>query len=254
MTQTTRLALLTFVIGFLVEGATELYQFVSYGYDSAGWIGFYYIGLATTGIGFYLMYRGRHEWTHLHHVSVRRGHQFLWTAIGIFVGASVVIAVVGLVAGGPGARTPPAVLGWFVGGLVALAFGNFFLGLRSLVDQIVRRWGAFVATTAFVWSLGVAVLTGYLVGGEFLTLVREFFTNPLGLIVSFAPLAFVMAPLFVTYFLFAAAYFGAFLLLRSRARAAGAAPAAPSAGPAAPPAAPAGPTGSDPDGARANQD
>ena len=45
-----------------------------------------------------------------------------------------------------------------------------------------------------------------MVGSEFQKLLHQFFTNPLGLIVSFAPLAFVIAPLFVAYFLFAGAY------------------------------------------------
>ncbi|MGI0071156.1 MAG: hypothetical protein ACRECT_03695 [Thermoplasmata archaeon] len=215
MTRTIRLALATFIIGFLVEAAVELYQFLSYGLNRPGWPGFYYIGLVTTGVGFYLMYRGQHEWTALHQRNVHRGHRFLRASIAIFVGAVLAIAVLGATEGNPAGAGPAPGLAWLVGGLVALAFGNFFLGLAMLVDQLVGPYGRVLAWTGFAWSLGVAVLTGFLVGGEFPTLLHEFFTNPLGLIVSFAPLAFVIAPLFVSYGLFAAAYTDAFRRLRA---------------------------------------
>lgn len=217
MTRTIRLALGTFVAGFLIEAGTEVYQLISYGIREPAWIGLYYMGLAATGLGFYLMYRGRHEWTDLHRRNVRRGHRLLGAAVGIFVGAVAVIALLGTWRGGPSGPTPAAALGWLVGGLVALSFGNFFLSLATLIDRIAGKLGRILAWSAFAWSLGVAVLTGYLVGGEFLTLLDEFFTNPLGLVVSFAPLAFVIAPLFVSYLLFAAAYAEALHRLRAQA-------------------------------------
>lgn len=219
VTRTIRLALATFVFGFLAESAAELYQLVSYGFDRPGWIGFYYVGLVTTGLGFYLMYRGRHEWTDLHRRNVYRGHRFLWAAVGIFGGALVAIAVLGTWEGrSPSGGGPWVAVAWVVGGLVALAFGNFFLGLATLVDRLTGRFGRPLLWAAFAWSLGVAVLTGIVVGEEFRSLLHQFFTDPLGLVVSFAPLAFVIAPLFVSYLLFAAAYTEAYLRLRSSAR------------------------------------
>ncbi len=223
MTRTVRLALVTFAAGFLVEAATELYQFLSHGIRGTGWIGLYYVGLVTTGVGFYLMYRGRHEWTEAHRRHVLRGHQHLWAAIAMFVGALATIAVLsreGTLRGAGAAASP---LAWVVGGLVALSFGNFFLGLSTLVDHLASRWGRGCAWAGFAWSLGVAVLTGALVGGELPSLLDEFFTNPLGLVASFAPLAFVMAPLFVSYLLYATAYLDAWRrLAHEAARRAGA--------------------------------
>ncbi len=216
MTLTIRIALATFVVGFLTEAGAELYQFLSYGLDRPGWIGFYYVGLITTGLGFYLMYRGRHEWTDLHHRNVRRSHRLLGSAVVIFVGAVGAIALLGIGENGAGGVGPAPVIEWLVGGLVALSFGNFFLSLVTLIDRIAGRLGRLLARIAFAWSLGVAVLTGFLVGNEFSALLHEFFTNPLGLVISFAPLAFVIAPLFVTYFLFAAAYAEAYRRLRPR--------------------------------------
>lgn len=218
MTRTVRIALGTFVVGFLFEAGAELYQFLSFGVGAHGWIGLYYVGLVTTGVGFYLMYRGRHEWTELHRRQVLRGHRHLWIAVGIFAGALVAIALLSQLPSlrsGHDASTPIA---WLVGGLVALSFANFFLGLATLVDRLVGRWGRVCAWTAFAWSLGVAVLTGTLVGGELPALLTQFFTDPLGLIVSFAPLAFVIAPLFVSYLLYAAAYSEALVQLRRAAR------------------------------------
>jgi hypothetical protein len=214
MTRRTRAALVTFAVGFLVEGATETYQFVASGYLGRGWVGFYYIGLATTIAGFYLMYLGRHEWTDAHRRRVQNGHRLAWTALGIFATATVTIAILGFTEGGPNSAGAPGVLAWVVGGLVALAFGTFFLGLVSVSEHLVGRLWKLLAWVAFGWSLGVAVLTGLVVGDQFTSLLRQFFTNPLLLVGSFAPLTFVMAPLFVTYFLFAAVYLVAARTLR----------------------------------------
>jgi hypothetical protein len=215
MSRATQIALGTFVFGFVVEGGTETYQFASYGHSV--WIGLYYIGLVTTGVGFYLMYRASRQWSRAHFPKVRRARWLLWAALAMFLGAVAAIAILGTLDGGPGHGAPPAWVIWSVGGLVALAFGNFFLGLLVLIDPLVRPVGRVLSWGAFVWALGVAVLTGYGVGREFLTLLQEFVTNPLGLIISFAPLAFVIAPLFVTYFLFAGAYTEALLGIRSAA-------------------------------------
>ncbi len=209
MSLTIRLALLTFAVGFAVEGATEAYQFASYGYLHTGWIGLYYVGLATTCIGFYLMYRGRHEWNALHRESVRRSHRFAWSALALFLGAMAAIALLALALGPSSTDRTPLILVALVGAGVALAFGNFFLGLVLLVRHLVSRWGLYLAWGAFLWSLGVAVLTGLVVGSEFPTLLSAFFIDPLSLFVAFAPLAFTMAPLFVAYGLFTVAYLDA---------------------------------------------
>lgn len=214
MTRTIRLALATFAVGFLVEAGTELYQFLSYGIRLHTWIGLYYVGLLTTGLGFYLMYRGRHEWTDAHRRRVIRGHQHLATAVAIFVGALIAIAVLSQFSSFRSGGASASPFAWVVGGLVAVSFANFFLGLTTLVARLVGRWGRLCAWAGFAWSLGVAVLTGAIVGGEFPTLLDQFFSDPLALIVSFAPLAFVIAPLFVSYLLFAAAYLDAWRALR----------------------------------------
>ncbi len=224
MTTTTRWALRTFALGFLVEAATEGYQFVSTaGSQQAAWIGFYYVGLITTGIGFYLIYRGRKEWTDLHRHRVRRGHQALATAIAMFALAALGLGLLAQLTGPANTGGAP---GWaiaLVGGLVALALGNFFLGLVLIVLELVGPLGRALAWAAFAWSLGVACLTGFVVGGQIGNLLNELFSNPVGLVVGFAPLAFVLSPLFVAYGIFAAVYLEAerrLASVRTRAEAA----------------------------------
>ncbi len=216
MTTTTRWALRTFALGFLIEAATEAYQFVSTeGSQQAAWVGFYYVGLVTTGIGFYLIYLGRHEWTDLHRHRVRRGHQALAVALAMFASAALGLW---LIAGVTGPTNTGGVPGWavaLVGGLVALSLGNFFLGLVLIVLELIGPWGRALAWAGFAWALGVACLTGFVVGGQIRSLLDEFFSNPLGLVVGFAPLAFVLSPLFITYGIFAGVYFEAERRLRS---------------------------------------
>ncbi len=209
MTLNSRVALLTLSIGFVVEGGTEAYQFATSGALHSGWVGFYYVGIATTIVGFFLMYRGRHEWSAFHRKSVVHGHAVAWMAVALFAGATIAIAAIAAAEGPAHSGGTPVVLVALVGGAVALAFGNFFLGLALLVRHLVSRWGAILSWAAFVWSLAVAVLTGVVVGQEFPTLLGTFFSSPLALMTSVAPLTFTMAPLFVTYGLFAAAYMDA---------------------------------------------
>ncbi|MDE1880657.1 MAG: hypothetical protein KGI89_08930 [Euryarchaeota archaeon] len=236
LTETIRLALATFLIGFTIEGATEIYQFVSYDVNQPGWVGFTYLGLATTIFGFYVMYRGRHEWTDLHRKNIHRGHKFLWTAAAIFGVAVLGIAVLGSVHGAAAASSTPPVVAWTIGGLIALAIANFFLGLAVLVDHLVGRSGKVLAWSGFGWSLGVAILAGAMIGAQFTTLFVAFFTAPIRLFTDFGPLTYFLSPLFVSYGLLAVAYFEA---LRRLPRVAGLGRSVPpSAPPAVPPTSP----------------
>lgn len=215
MPEQTRLGLVTFAIGFVVEGATETFQFFANGYTATSWAGFYYFGLATTIAGFYLIYRGRTEWTDEHRRLVRHGHRAAGFSLAFFAAGTLAIAVVGGVSGT--AAGAPFWIEALVGGAVAFAIGNFFLGLLLVVYRIVGPIGRSLGIGAFAWSLGIAGLTGWMVGQKFLTLLGEFVTNPLNLVAGFAPLAFTMAPLFVTYFLLTAAYWDAYRNLASPA-------------------------------------
>lgn len=215
MTDTIRLALPTFILGLIIEATAGILQLASYELHDRSWIGLYYLGLATTGLGLFLMYRGRHRWEGLNRKRMLQGYRLLWSAVAMFGGAVAVIALVSLLNGQDAGSNAPPVIAWSVGGLVAFALGNFFLGLVILVDRLVGTFGKILARIGLVWSLGVAVLVGLVVSAQFGSLLDEFFTNPLGLVGSYRPLAIIIAPLFVSYLLLAAAYAEAYRLLPS---------------------------------------
>jgi hypothetical protein len=267
-------ALFVFSLGFVTEGGTEMYQMLTLGHLGQVWIGFYYLSLATTILGFYLMYLGVREWKAIHPRKSRSTSRIPWTAIALASGATLSImswlthhlrrlrekyrlvstlvviaagsllavclsqeeegekrfrdwrapwvavllfvvgtaasAIVSEIEGGPPSGGSPAAVVWLTGGLVVLLLGNFFFGLRRNVLPYLSPTGKVAAAAAFVWSLGVSVLTGILVGNVILKLLVEFFTLQWGaVVVAFAPVAGAMAPLFVTYFLFLGAYWDA---------------------------------------------
>jgi hypothetical protein len=261
-------ALLVFILGFVVEGATEGYQFAARASLSQGWL-VYYGTLATTILGFYFMFLGAREWASfrprirrrraipwrlialvanavmstalwigVHSRWVRRRYLFAWiltvaAAACVFVVASVALerpkkapgprripwVVLAMWGGGTAATgilaqllgTPPLGMApiWVVapvGGLLVLAFGNFFLGLRKVVHPLGPRWSHGLGWAAFVWSLGVATVAGLVVGERAIILLVEFGTNWVALIASVAPIVVAMSPLFVTYGLLAGAF------------------------------------------------
>jgi len=204
MAENIRLAIISLAVGFSIEAAAGILQITSYGSAYRRWIGLYYVGLVTTGLGLFLLYRGWYRWTELHPGNALRRGWFLRAVLAILVGAVAAIAVLSTLQG-QSSGTPLAVA-WLVGGLISFALGTFFLSLVLSVDRLVGRFGRLLAAAGFGWSLGVAVLTGLVVGGQFGSLLRELLTDPLGLIVSSRPLASVIALLFVSYLLFAGAF------------------------------------------------
>jgi hypothetical protein len=64
------------ILGFVVEGGTEAYQFLERASLSQGWLE-YYSTLGTTLLGFYLMFLGFREWHKFYPKPVRR-HRIPW--------------------------------------------------------------------------------------------------------------------------------------------------------------------------------
>ena len=205
-----RHAIGTLISGFAVEGGTELYQFLSRDDLVQGPIA-YYGTLATTVLGFYLMFLGLREW-HAFHPRSRReratpGKRALpWFALGLWAGGTVMTAIVWLALGSTFTGTTPFWIGWPVGGMVVLAFGNFFFGLRREADLAGSTWGVGLGWAAFLWSLGVAVIAGVVVGDRAFLLLTEFVTNWGNLITSIGPIVVAMSPLFVSYALLIAVF------------------------------------------------
>jgi hypothetical protein len=212
--------LFVLLFGFAVEGATEVYQFLVRGNLVQGPLE-YYTTLATTILGFYLMFLGLREWHAFHPKparsrSVPHTHRWPWLGLALWTGGTAMTAVLSIVLGGGGTgATSPGIV-WPVGGVVVLAFGSFFFGLRKEAQLSGSSWGSALGWVAFFWSLGVATVAGLVVGDRAVRLLTEFVTNWVALIASLGPIVVAMSPLFVTYALMTGAYWPALRQERER--------------------------------------
>jgi|HubBroStandDraft_1064217.scaffolds.fasta_scaffold78777_2 hypothetical protein len=201
------------LVGFAVEGATEVYQFLARGNLEQGAI-VYYTTLATTIFGFYLMFLGLREWRAFHPAiswegATPRTRDVPWVGIALWVGGTGATAVLSVVSGTVATGTTPVWIAWPVGGLIVLAIGSFFYGLRQEAGQVPTRLGVALGWAAFVWSLGVGTVAGLVVGDRSVQLLTEFVTNWVALIASVGPIVVAMAPLAVAYALMISAFWPA---------------------------------------------
>src|SRR5579859_921766 len=203
-------ALSMLLLGFGVEGATEVYQFLVRGDLVQGPLE-YYATLATTLLGFYLMFLGIREWHAFHPIPARirtapPGRRWPWFGLALWAGGTAGTAILSGALGSGGAPSAPFWIAWPVGGVIVLAFGSFFFGLRYEAHRFGSSWGDALGWAAFCWSLGVATLAGLVVGDRALLLLTEFFSNWVALIASVGPIVVAMSPLFVTYALMIGAF------------------------------------------------
>jgi hypothetical protein len=231
-------ALAASAAGFLVEGGTELYQYAARGHLSSGpwWV--YYLTLATTILGFYLMWRGLREWRILHSPDPDRRRRPVgmhsdpasegrparprrWEAPLLFAGGTIATAGWGLTFGSGGTSSVPAPVVWLIGGVVVLAIGGFFLSLARLVWPFTGPLGRSIAIAAALWSLGTSVVAGFVIGRLTWTLLEELVTSWSALVTSLAPFVVAIAPLFVTYGGLTGVYVAAAYRLGGRRTAAG---------------------------------
>ena len=198
------------LFGFVVEGATEVYQFLVRGNLVQGPLE-YHSTLATTIFGFYLMFLGLREWHAFHPKPTRRKLAFPkrpwpWFGLALWIGGSGMTAALSFALGGGGTGAAPFWIAWPVGGVVVLAFGSFFFGLRKEAQLLGSPSANALGWAAFTWSLGVATVAGLVVGDLAVRLLTEFVTNWVALIASVGPIVVAMSPLFVTYALMIGAF------------------------------------------------
>jgi hypothetical protein len=198
------------LLGFSAEGATELVQFAERARLAQGPLE-YYVTLVTTILGFYLMFLGLKEWRSFHpratgrpSISARR--RTTRFRVELWAGGTIAGAAVALGLDGGGAWNVMDWVAWPIAGLVVLAFGDFFFGLRARAHRArPTSWNA-LGWLAFGWSMGVGVWAGLAVGERTVLLLSEFVTNWVALIASAAPIVVAMSPLFVAYGLIAGAF------------------------------------------------
>jgi hypothetical protein len=203
------------ILGFAVEGATELYQLLARGDLVQGPLE-YYTTLATTLLGFYLMFLGLREWHAFHPKPPRPPtpagkRRWPWFGLTLWIGGTAGTAVLNLALGGGGSPSTPIWIVWPVGGIVVLAFGDFFLGLQREARVSGTPWANGLGWVAAVWALGVATVAGLVVGDRALLLLTQFVTNWSALIESIGPVVVAMSPLCVTYALLIGAFSPAIL-------------------------------------------
>jgi len=202
MTTNLRLSLTILTAGFAIEGAAELYAFLSKGTYHPGVNLLYALPLALTLAGLLFVWIGRHEWNELHHSRVRQAH--LVFALSL-LGAAVAGALVGVLYAEPWVGAPlwaQAVFGVAVGSLV---FGTF-VTYALLIFHLVPR----PSKALLVGSLGWAMLVGGFVGSTMaanlptiLALARH---RTLSVPTFVGPVDSLASYLFVSYFLLLAAY------------------------------------------------
>jgi hypothetical protein len=191
------------ILGFAVEGATEVYQFVERANLTQGLLE-YYLTLGTTILGFYLMFLGLREWHAFHPKPARRKpvppkRRWPWFGLAFWTGGTAMTAVWSIALGGGGTGVAPFWIAWPVGGVVVLVFGTFFFGLRKEAQILGSSWRDVLGWAAFTWSLGVATFCGLVIGNQALLLLIEFFTNWVALVATVGPILVAMSPMFVTY-------------------------------------------------------
>ncbi|MHB8351209.1 MAG: hypothetical protein ACYDFT_00700 [Thermoplasmata archaeon] len=198
-----------------------MYQFLERGDLVQGPI-VYYTTLATTILGFYLMFLGLREARSFPSQPVRPmseslGRPWPWLGLSLWVGGTGMTLILAALLGEGRPKTPLWIVGP-VGGIVVLALGSFFLGLRKEAYLPGARWRNLLGWAAASWSLIVAGISGLVVGERAVVLLGEFVTNWVQLVASVGPIVVALSPLCVTYTLMIGAFWPARAHRTDRAR------------------------------------
>ncbi len=205
-----RHAIVALEIGFLLEAGSEVYQLeTTVGPVGSSPVG-YYAGLAAAILGFYFFWRGLHEWSRLRPKPARGpGSPSPGEPVGILAAGIVATALWNFARHDVGAGDSPPALAWVVGGLLVLAVGSFFLSLQRRVAFVQGPVARGLGWAAFLWSLGVSVVAGLVLGQAIVGLFIDFFTSWPALFRALAPFIATISPLFVAFALIAGAYLDA---------------------------------------------
>jgi len=206
-----RHAIRALLVGFLCEAVTEVYQLLGAAAPVTTAPLGYSLGLATTVVGFYFLWRGLHEWSRLPHPPDSSGPRpLLWENAGLFAGGLVLVALWNAAKGNVGAGDSPAPLAWVVGGVLVLAVGSFFLRLRRMAANRQGVVGRVAGWAAFLVSIPISAISGLVLGQGIVGLFVDFFTSWPALVLSLGPFVFAISPLCVAFFLTAIGYADAY--------------------------------------------
>lgn len=214
MTVSTRLAVLTLMVGFLIEGVGEAFEFVSkqwlLSHVPHALLDIYYIGPATTVLGFLFAFMGRHEWSETHRQHVIHGHKVLGFAI---VTLGTVAGAFALLVYEYPTAVVPTFLPWTLGILTAIGLGASFVSYMLICYHITSQRGKAFLGGSVAWGAVVSAWAGITVGSNFGTILAALRSDPGSLASTVNNLTFVTTVLCVSYFLLAVGYHDAYRLL-----------------------------------------
>jgi hypothetical protein len=202
-----RSALVSFLAGFILEAASELYQFVGHGVTPGVAAAAYFAGLASTLLGFYFFWRGGFEWSRLQHAGAKAfPRRPARVSITLAVFGIVSVAAWNFATQTVGAGDTPSPLAWLVGGVFVWAVAAFFLSLRDRLRPFHGTALAVPGWIALAWAFGIATASGLLLGQEIFGLFVDFFTNWTQLFDALGPFVAAVSPLFVAFALISVVY------------------------------------------------
>lgn len=202
MTTNLRVSLTILSLGFGIEGAGELYSFLSRGAYRPGISLLFVLPVAMTLIGLLFVWVGQHEWNELHRARVRTAHRTFALSL---LGAVVAGAVVTVLLSEPSLGVPlwaKVAFGAAAGSLVLGTFVTYAL----LVFHLVARPSKAALLASIAWALVVAGLVGGTLAaslaGILSAVAHRSFATPSFL----GPVGALSSYLFVSYFLLLAVY------------------------------------------------
>jgi hypothetical protein len=215
MTRNLRLSLTILSLGFAIEGAGELYAFLSGGRFRPGVNLLFVFPVAATLTGLLFVWVGQREWSAVHRRRVRQAHTvFGLSVLGAAAGAATVAALV-LV---PSLGVPLWARVVFGAALGAFLLGTF-VTYGLLVVDLVGRPSRAIVLVAQAWAMLVAAFVAATMATDLPSVVALAGRRSLTLPAFVAPLDALASYLFVSYFLLLAAYVDAHrILLRGRSR------------------------------------
>ncbi len=202
MTTNLRLSLTILSLGFGIEGAGELYSFLSKGAFKPGLSLLFFVPVAMTLVGLLFVWVGQHEWNELHRDRVRTAHRiFAFSLLGAVVAAAVIAALLFL----PGLGIPFWARVVFAAAAGSLVLGTF-VTYALLVFHLVATPSKAALLAAIAWALIVAAFVGATLGSDLPGIVSTISQPNLAEPAFLGPVGALSSYLFVSYFLLLAVY------------------------------------------------
>lgn len=202
MTINLRVSLTILSLGFAVEGAGELYSFLSRGRFHPGVNLLFVLPSVITLAGLLFVWIGQHEWNEVHRARVRQAHIVFGLSL---LGAVIAGAVVGVLVLKPSLGAPLWAKGIFGAAVGSLVLGTF-ITYALLVFHLVPRPSRALLLASLGWALLVSGFVGGTLASNLSSLVALAADRKLAVPSFIGPVDSFASYLFVSYFLLLAAY------------------------------------------------